>query len=177
MFHAASSLDPARAEPLQQALVESYVRFARLQRLFQQVTLVGIFHHVDAILPIRVASITALGYSRQVARLAPILGRRITYKHPVNGEGLTHTMEELLAAAVEEGVTLCKSIQRSLARGEPLLPNVSGPSLNVGLVGVPVRDCRFFHPFVEHEDYAAVLSFRAVREASGPQGKPSTTLD
>lgn len=122
------------------AMGQGFDRFARVQPLFHNRLLARTLYTVRKGLPRTIREYSALAYSPQLKRTAPVLKDRHGYRHPVTGEGLDARVEELFELAVERTAELGRRLDRLVMDDRPLSRAEVGPDLSGGLPGGRATD-------------------------------------
>lgn len=111
--------------------------YVRLQNVFTDVLVVGMFSLLTPVLPDSLKKISALFYHRTLDGLLPSLSVPIYFRHPVTGEEAVVSVKELFTQAVEKGRGMVEEITRALIEETPVL-TARGLSLSFGVEGEPL---------------------------------------
>jgi len=126
------------------ALVAALDTYCTMQGLFRMPTLGSLLHDLGWLLPGSLREIAALFYAPQLYEQSAAVSGTIQYRNPATGEALSGTLAGLMELAARRTAEFCTAQAPALlARGE-LATDQSGPSLDMGLPGVPVTSARFF---------------------------------
>ncbi|WP_285906269.1 zinc dependent phospholipase C family protein [Pseudodesulfovibrio pelocollis] len=102
-------------------------------------------------LPRAAAELAALAYAPQLLRQAQTLAGPIAYRHPVTGETLTATLDQLMDEAAQRAAALCLKLEPAIFDSDGIDLDEMGPSMDAGLPGVESDRMRHFAspPFPE----------------------------
>jgi hypothetical protein len=107
----------------------------------------------------QIHSYLGLRYSRAQACRLPDTRALLRYRHPVSGEALESSLEELFEESVRRTLQIWNDMENkqiAAAENAPQAPLAYGLSLETGLRGVPVSAMRFFFAV---EDDAEFVNF------------------
>ena len=131
---------------LASAFRESMTRFAKAQVFFQSSPGPRLLYNLRRLLPGPLQEIVALGHHGGLKKYLPLLRVSLSYRHPVTGQEIQTTMEDLFNQAVDESVRLSARISDLAALGGPWPPDLVGPGLSSGLPQTPASSLREFAP-------------------------------
>lgn len=133
-------------ETLHKELGEAFAIFAALQQHLQKSSQARLAFLLRRIMPQTVRDFLALFYSPQLKKHLPLVRGTLSYRHPVTGETLEDTLEQLMAQSAKKAASLLRSMQDYVyGEGELDLPT-PGPSLDTGLPGQGTDKAVHFSP-------------------------------
>ena len=133
--------EPKTAE---KALAESLETYCTMQALFRMPTLARILREFSGILPDSLREIAALFYAPQLYEQRGAVNGRMSYQNPATGEALSGTLAELMEQAARRTAAFCSAQATSITVKGVLAGEGCGPSLDLGLPGVPISQAQFF---------------------------------
>lgn len=139
-----ASLAGCDAAAARKGLDEALETYCTMQNLCRMPMLAGLLRDFSGFMPAGLREIAALFYAPQLYDQAPAVVGRLTYRNPATGDRLQGSLEELMELAARRTAAFCAGQVRSIvARGE-LAGQDPGPTLDMGLPGVPVTQARYF---------------------------------
>jgi len=136
---------------LEQGFDRALRLFSRMQRACCTRWLASLLHALSPFMPERFRAVAALFYSPRLYRQADRLRGELDYRHPVTGEALRASVDELAERSAQRAAAFCREIEPWVFGGAAgPFPGV-GPSLSTGLPGVGRGAMRHFaeRPLVE----------------------------
>lgn len=118
--------------------------FAMFQAAFTVRPLSSVLYAARPWLPRSMAEITTLFYAPQLMKQAPMLSGLINYAHPVTGDTMQHSLQDLMNTAADRASDLCGRLENTVFHGAPLELPETGPSLDSGMNGVPTTAMHHF---------------------------------
>jgi len=118
--------------------------FALLQGLFPLRWLARRLYQLRPFSPSFVAETGTLFYAPQLLKDASALTNTIIYRHPVTGEPLEATLDELMNRAADGAASFCQTLEVAVFDKAPFPITGQGPTLDTGLVGVGTTKMRYF---------------------------------
>ncbi len=141
---AVASLAGCAPKAARLGLAEALDTFCTMQSLCRMPTLSRLLRELSTLLPDSLREIAALFYAPQLYEQSAAVSGRMEYRNPASGEALSATLAELMERAARRTAEFCAAQAPAImARGE-LAGADPGPSLDMGLPGVPVTQARFF---------------------------------
>ena len=154
-FSAAARLLPAArlavtAGTAPEELLRQYTLALRVFAVFRTLTtcapLADLLYVLRRALPAPLREIAALFYSSGLRRRVSLASGPIVYALPTEGSLCSATLDGLMDRAANCAADVLRGWEGALFRGEELPAAASGPSLDTGRVGTPVRASRHFAP-------------------------------
>lgn len=131
-------------EGAKKALLDSLDTYQTMQGLFRMQFLARLLRDLAPVLPAQACEIVALFYAPQLYEQRAAVSGSIGYRHPVTGENLRASLAELMERAARQTADFCRAQAEAIARRGELAAQDPGPTLDMGLPGVPVSQARFF---------------------------------
>lgn len=125
---------------------EALETFCSMQNLCRMPVLAGILREFSAVMPGALREIAALFYAPQLYDQAGAVSGRLAYRNPASGDGYRGSLAELMELSARRTAFFCAAQARGLAASGGLAEDVPGPTLDMGLPGVPVTRARYFAP-------------------------------
>jgi len=139
-----AGLAGSTAQAAEKAQAEALETFCTMQALSRMPTLSRLLREFSSLLPDSLREIAALFYAPQLYEQRGEVGGRMRYQNPVSGEALSGTLAELMELAARRTAAFCQAQAPSIAASGELKGEGFGPSLDMGLPGVPASQARFF---------------------------------
>lgn len=128
---------------LSQVWTESIADFARIQRLLINPAVGFLFQNAARLFPSFGLHASLTRYRRNVPQ--PFFARSIYFRHPVSGESLEYSVDQLLNIAKAETSRVWEDLMDNFRSSSANLAGIQGgKSLNTGMPGVPVSEMRVF---------------------------------
>lgn len=131
-------------EAAKKALLESLDTYQTMQGLCRVQFLARLLRDLSPLLPAQAREIAALFYAPQLYEQRAAVSGAMGYRHPVTGEGLRASLPELMERAARRTADFCRAQAASMAARGELAAREPGPSLDMGLPGVPVSRASHF---------------------------------
>ncbi|MDR3640802.1 MAG: zinc dependent phospholipase C family protein [Humidesulfovibrio sp.] len=132
------------AEAAQKALGAALGTYCSMQALCRMPILAGLLRDFSGLLPASLREIAALFYAPQLYEQKGALEGRLSYRNPASGDRLHGSLAELMELAARRTAAFCTAQAKSIAASGVLMDEGVGPSLDMGLPGVPVTQARYF---------------------------------
>ncbi len=130
------------SQVLHQELTEASYIWGRLQQHFYKPFQAGLAHSCRYIMPQSSRNFLALFYAPQLRKYLHKVQGTLYYKHPVTGEALQHSVENLIEQAIERSLLLLRGLEDYIYHNGSLDLENKGPSLETGLAEVPLAQAR-----------------------------------
>jgi len=134
------------AKAAQKGLDDALQTYCTMQNLCRMPVLAGLLRDLSGILPASLREIAALFYAPQLYEQQGAVAGRMNYRNPATGDWLYGSLAELMELAARRTARFCASQAPSLTAAGALKDEGSGPTLDMGLPGVPVTQARYFSP-------------------------------
>lgn len=132
------------AKAAQKGLLDALDTYCTMQALCRMPTLARLLRDLSGFMPDSLREIAALFYAPQLWDQRGAVGGRIGYRNPATGEEYAATLAWLMEQAARRTAEFCAAQAPAItARGE-LADAGPGPTLDMGLPGVPAAQARFF---------------------------------
>jgi hypothetical protein len=128
----------------QKAVADALETYCTMQALCRMPLLAGLLRDFSGLMPASLREIAALFYAPQLYDQAPAVEGRLAYRNPATGDRLQGSLEELMELAARRTAVFCRAQAPSLAAAGVLKDEGVGPSLDMGLPGVPVTAAKHF---------------------------------
>jgi len=128
---------------LERALIRAYSIFALMQKSYTVPLLIWLLYELYSTLPDSIKEIAALYYLPNLQDKLPAVSSPVLYPDPVSGEKAPTALEQIFDMAVEHSLTFCKTIEQSIAAGNPPLIDKKGPPMDFSQNSGNVPDKRF----------------------------------
>jgi hypothetical protein len=128
----------------QKAMEAALDTYCTMQSLCRMPVLAGLLRDFSGFLPGSLREIAALFYAPQLYEQKGAVEGRLSYRNPATGDRYTGSLAELMELSARRTAAFCAAQARSLAVSGTLKDEGAGPSLDMGLPGVPVTQARYF---------------------------------
>ncbi len=128
----------------QTALAEALDTFCTMQSLCRMPTLARLLRELGGLLPDSLREIAALFYAPQLYEQSAAVAGRLAFRNPATGEAFQGTLAGLMELAARRTAEFCTAQAPAIMAQGQLAETGPGPSLDMGLPGVPVTSARFF---------------------------------
>jgi len=125
-------------------LAESLETYCTVQSLIRMPTLARLAREFSGLMPGSLRELAALFYAPQLYEQQGEVSGRLRFRNPATGEALQGTLAELMELAARRTAAFCAAQAPSIAAKGVLAGEGVGPSLDMGLPGVPVTEARYF---------------------------------
>jgi len=115
-----------------------------MQALCRMPTLSRLVRDFSWLLPDSLREIAALFYAPQLYGQSAAVSGRMDYRNPASGEAFSATLAGLMEQAARRTAEFCTAQAPAIMARGGLAGSDPGPSLDMGLPGVPVTQARFF---------------------------------
>lgn len=139
-----AGLAACEAKAVHKGLTEALDTYCTMQALCRMPTLARLLRELGGLLPDSLREIAALFYAPQLYEQSAAVSGQMSYRNPATGEARAATLAGLMEQAARRTAEFCTAqVQAITARGE-LAEAGAGPSLDMGLPGVPAAQAQFF---------------------------------
>jgi hypothetical protein len=128
----------------QQGLAEALDTYCTMQALCRMPMLSRLVRDFSWLLPDSLREIAALFYAPQLYGQSAAVSGRMDYRNPASGEAFSATLAGLMEQAARRTAEFCTAQAPAIMARGGLAGSDPGPSLDMGLPGVPVTQARFF---------------------------------
>jgi len=125
-------------------LAESLATFCTMQNLMRMPTLARLLWDFSGLMPGSLRELAALFYAPQLYEQQGAVSGRLRFQNPATGEAHQGSLLELMELAARRTAAFCTAQAPHIAARGALADEGVGPSLDMGLPGVPVTEARFF---------------------------------
>jgi hypothetical protein len=143
LLGALAGVDAAAATRAFRAALDSY---CTMQSLCRMPTLARWLREFEGWLPAKGREIAALFYAPQLWEQRASVSGPLTFRNPITGEVFTQSLAGLIDLAARQTAWLCTTQAPGLIARGALAETAPGPSLDMGLAGVPTSQARHFAP-------------------------------
>ena len=133
-------------DELRLGLAESLETFCTMQNLCRMPMLAGIVREFSCVMPGALREIAALFYAPQLYDQSGAVSGRMAYRNPATGDRYWGSLAELMELSARRTARFCAACAQSLIASGALGDPGPGPTLDMGLPGVPVTRARVFAP-------------------------------
>jgi hypothetical protein len=139
-----ASLAGCDAKSAGKAVADALETYCTMQALIRMPTLARLAREFSGMLPASLREIAALFYAAQLWEQKDAVSGRVRYRNPATGEAFQASLAELMEQAARRTAAFCAAQAASIAKSGALAGEGAGPSLDMGLPGVPVTAARHF---------------------------------
>jgi hypothetical protein len=126
------------------AIISGYKSLA----LTQSMALNGVLNFgADIFYPVlsdRLKDLVSIRYDRGLIKKMDRISGEISFKNPVSGEEIKTTLNDMINAAVQKSIYICKKIENNIKEKKSSDWDEAGPSLKSGLPGTNVEQMKYF---------------------------------
>ncbi|MBI5518744.1 MAG: zinc dependent phospholipase C family protein [Desulfovibrio sp.] len=139
-----AGLSESGATAAQKGLLDALDTYCTMQSLCRMPTVARLLRDLSGFMPAGLREIAALFYAPQLFDQRDAVSGRISYRNPATGEELSATLAWLMEQAARRTAEFCAAQAPAITARGQLADAGPGPSLDMGLPGVPASQARFF---------------------------------
>lgn len=118
--------------------------YCTVQALARMSTLASLLREFEGWLPAKGRELAALFYAPQLWELRASVSGPLTFRNPITGDVFTQTLAGLMDLAARQTAWFCSSQAPGLIASGTLAETAPGPSLDMGIAGVPTSQASHF---------------------------------